>query len=63
MKSPFVLKFMIHENQQAEILQAMVMAVGPKKKEKTIKGNRCNPAKDPPTIKLVFFLERKIEKQ
>ena len=50
---------MMHENQQAEILRAMVMVVGSKKKERTIKGNWCNPAKDPPTIKSIFSLERK----
>ena len=39
------------------MLWAMVMTIGPKKKERTIKGDRCNPAKDLPTIKLVFSLE------
>ena len=37
----------------------MVMVVGSKKKERTVKGNWCNPAKDPPTIKSIFSLERK----
>jgi len=37
----------------------MVMAVGPKKKKGTIKGDRCDPAKDSPTVKLVFSLEHK----
>ena len=36
---------------------APLMTIGPKKKERTIKGDRCNPAKDLPTIKLVFSLE------
>ena len=35
----------------------MVMTIGPKKKERIIKGDRCNPAKDLPTIKSVFSLE------
>ena len=35
------------------------MALGPKRKEKTVKGDQCNPAKDPPTIKSVFSLEHK----
>ena len=30
-----------------------------KRKERTIKGDRCNPAKDPLTIKSVFSLEHK----
>ena len=38
------------------MLQAMVMAMSPEKKEKTTKGDRCNPAKDPPTVKSVFSL-------
>ena len=36
----------------------MVMAVT-EKKERTIKGDRCDPAKNPPTVKSVFFLEHK----
>ena len=35
------------------------MAINPKKKERTIKGDRCNLAKDPPTVKSVFSLEDK----
>ena len=30
-----------------------------KRKERTVKGDRCNPAKDPPTVKSVFSLEQK----
>ena len=38
---------------------AMVMAINPEKKERTIKGDRCDPAKDPSTVKLVFSLGHK----
>ena len=38
------------------------MAIGPEKKERTVKGDRCNPAKDPPIVKLVFLLEHRMEK-
>ena len=41
------------------MLWAMVMALGPKKKEKNVKGDRCYPAKDPPMVKSVFSLEHK----
>ena len=37
----------------------MEMALAPKRKEKTVKGDQCNPAKDPSTIKSVFSLEHK----
>ena len=37
----------------------MVMALGLERKEKTMKGDWCNPAKDPPMIKSIFFLEHK----
>ena len=37
------------------MFQVMVMAVT-EKKERTIKGDRCDPAKDPPTVKSVFSL-------
>ena len=37
----------------------MMMAVNPEKKERTIKGDRCDPAKDPLMIKSVFFLGHK----
>ena len=33
-----------------------------KRKERTVKGDRCNPTKDPLTIKLVFSLEHKERK-
>ena len=41
------------------MLRAMVMAITLKKKERTIKGNWCDLAKDPPTVKLVFSLGHK----
>ena len=41
------------------MLWAMVMAVSSEKKERTIKGDRCDPAKDPPTVKSVFSLGHK----
>ena len=44
------------------MLWAMVMAVNLEKKEKTIKGDRCDPAKDPPTVKSVFSLGHKDRK-
>ena len=37
----------------------MVMALGPERKEKTVKGDWCNLAKDSLTIKLIFSLEHK----
>jgi len=40
----------------------MVMAVYPEKIESTIKGDRCDPAKDPPMVKLIFFLRHKERK-
>ena len=45
---------MMHENYGVEILRAIVMVVNLEKKEITIKGDRCNLAKDPPTVKSVF---------
>ena len=41
------------------MLRTMEMALAPKRKEKTVKGDQCNPAKDPSTIKSVFSLEHK----
>ena len=41
------------------MLQAMVIAVSPEKKERTINGDRCNSAKDPLMVKSVFSLEYK----
>ena len=41
------------------MLRAMMMPMSPEKKERTVKGDRCNPAKDLLTIKSVFFLEHK----
>ena len=44
------------------MLRAMVMAMNPEKKERTIKGDQCDLAKDPPTVKSVFSLGHKDEK-
>ena len=44
------------------MFRTMAMVVGPKKKERTVKSDQCNPVKDFPTIKSVFFLENKNEK-
>ena len=41
------------------MLRAIVMAVNSKKKERTIKGDRCDPAKDSPMTKSVFSLRHK----
>ena len=44
------------------MLRAIVMAMSPKKKERTVKGdqrNQRNLAKDPLTVKSVFSLEHK----
>ena len=38
------------------------MAVSPEKKERTVKGDWCNSAKDSSMVKLVFSLEHKDEK-
>ena len=54
---------MKHKNQQAEILRATVMVENPRKKERIVKGDWCDPAKDPPTVKSVFSLEHKERKQ
>ena len=40
----------------------MMMAVSLEKKERIVKGDRCNSAKDPLTVKSVFSLGRKDEK-
>ena len=40
----------------------MVMAVSPKKKERTVKGDQCELAKDPPTVNSIFFLGHKDRK-
>ena len=53
---------MMHENQQARMLWAMVMIINPEKKERTVKGDQCNSAKDPSTVKSVFSLEHNNEK-
>ena len=41
------------------MLRVIVMAWWPGEKEKIVKGDQCESAKDPPTIKLVFSLEHK----
>ena len=38
------------------------MAVYPEKKESTVKCDRCDSAKDPPTVKSVFSLTHKEKK-
>ena len=38
------------------------MVVNPEKKERTVKSDKCNPAKDPPTVKSVFSLGHKERK-
>ena len=38
------------------------MAMNPEKKERTIKGDQCDLAKDPLTVKSVFSLGHKDEK-
>ena len=53
---------MMHENQKAKILWAMVMAVSPEKKERTIKGDWCDLTKHSPTVKSVFSLKHKDRK-
>ena len=53
---------MMHENQYVEILPALIMAVSLKKKERTVKGNRRDPAKDFLTVKSIFSLENRDEK-
>ena len=50
---------MMHENQSAGMLQAMVMVVSLEKNERTVKGYHCDLAKDPPMVKSVFSLEHK----
>ena len=41
------------------MLWAMVMAVNPEKKERTIKGDQCDPANDLLTVMSVFSLGHK----
>ena len=36
-----------------------MMAVNPEKKERTMKGDRCGPAKDPSMVKSIFSLGHK----
>ena len=42
--------------------RAMMIDLWSERKEKTIKGDWCNPAKNPSMVKLVFSLEYKDEK-
>ena len=44
------------------MFQAIVIALGPERKEKTSKGDQYNLVKDPPTVKSVFSLAHKDEK-
>ena len=44
------------------MFRAMVIVLGPERKEKTGKGDWNNPAKNPPTTKSVFSLKHKDEK-
>ena len=41
------------------MLRNMVMAVNPEKEERSIKGDQCDLAKDPPMVKSVFSLRHK----
>ena len=54
---------MMHENRYAKILRATVIAVNPEKKVRTVKGNRCELAKDPLTVKSIFSLGHKERKE
>ena len=45
------------------MFQAIIMTLGPEKKEKTVKDDRWNPAKYPPTVKSIFSLKHKDWKQ
>ena len=38
------------------MLQVMVMTVSTEKKERTVKGDRCDLAENPPMVKSVFSL-------
>lgn len=41
------------------MLRTMVMVVNPEKKERTIKGDQCDIAKDSPTVMSVFSVGQK----
>ena len=41
------------------MFRTMMMTVNPEKKERTIKGDRFDPTKDPPMAKSVFSLGHK----
>ena len=41
------------------MLRNVVMVVNPEKEERSVKGDQCNPAKDPPTVMSVFSLGHK----
>ena len=57
--SAITLYMMMHENRYTGMLRTMMMAVNPEKKERTIKGDRCDLAKDPPMVKSMFSLGHK----
>ena len=44
------------------MFRTMVMAMNPEKKERIIKGDQCDFAKNPLTVKSVFSLGHKDEK-
>ena len=44
------------------MLQATVMAMSPKKKERTVKSDQCDLTKDPQMVKSVFSLKHKDRK-
>ena len=44
------------------MLWIMVMATGPEKKERIVKGDWFTLAKDPPTVKSIFSLKHKERK-
>ena len=41
------------------MLQTMMMTINPEKKERTIKGDWCDLAKNPPIVKSIFSLGHK----
>ena len=53
---------MMHENQSVEMLRVMVMTWWPEEKERIVRGDQCEPAKDPPIVKSVFCLKHKDKK-
>ena len=49
----------MHKNKQAGMFQVLVMVLELERKENIVKVDRCEPAKDHPTIKSVFSLKHK----